>query len=44
MLRDECNTDFDNGMDFDTFYPNWRNTELWGQWKKYSRFCFGTGL
>ncbi|KAF8265470.1 hypothetical protein EI94DRAFT_1702459 [Lactarius quietus] len=42
MFRDEWNNDLNDGMDFGTFYPNWRNTEVWDQWKKYSRYCFGT--
>jgi hypothetical protein len=31
-------------MNFDDFYPSWRNTALWEQWRKYARFCFGTGV
>ncbi|KAF8261097.1 hypothetical protein EI94DRAFT_1705813 [Lactarius quietus] len=42
VAMDEWNNDLDGGVDFDTFYPNWRNTEVWDQWKKYSRYCFGT--
>ncbi|KAF8263343.1 hypothetical protein EI94DRAFT_1704054 [Lactarius quietus] len=37
VAMDEWNNDLDGGVDFDTFYPNWRNTEVWDQWKKYSR-------
>jgi hypothetical protein len=44
MFSDEWNNDLDDGMDFGTFYLNWRNTDVWDQWKKYSRYCFGTGL
>jgi hypothetical protein len=32
--RDEWNSCLDDGMNFDDFYPNWRNTELWEQWRK----------
>ncbi|KAF8264581.1 hypothetical protein EI94DRAFT_1805674 [Lactarius quietus] len=42
VAMDEWNNDLNDGMDFGTFYPNWRNTEVWDQWKKYSRYCFGT--
>jgi hypothetical protein len=31
-------------MDFNDFFPSWRNTSFWEQWKKYARMCFGTGL
>lgn len=42
-LSDEWNSCLDNGMDFDDFFPTFRKTELWAQWRKYSRYCFGTG-
>lgn len=44
MCRDEWNKGLDQGMDFDDFFPSWRNTVFWEQWKKYARMCFGTGL
>ena len=30
-------------MDFDDFYTNRRNSDLWAYWRSYSRYCFGTG-
>jgi hypothetical protein len=44
MCRDEWNSDLDGGVNFGDFYPAWRNTVLWEQWKKYARNCFAKGL
>ncbi|KAH9007560.1 hypothetical protein EDB84DRAFT_1447435 [Lactarius hengduanensis] len=42
VALDEWNSRLDDGENFTDFFPEWRNTELWKKWKKYSRRCFAT--
>jgi hypothetical protein len=44
IFRDEFNKAFDDGMNFEDFYPSWRDTVFWEKWKKYARASFGTGV
>ncbi|KAH9032407.1 hypothetical protein EDB83DRAFT_2319161 [Lactarius deliciosus] len=42
VALDEWNSRLDDGQNFTDFFPQWRNTDLWKQWKRYSRMCFAT--
>ncbi|KAH9009513.1 hypothetical protein EDB83DRAFT_2322736 [Lactarius deliciosus] len=42
VALDEWNSRLDDGQNFTDFFLQWRNTDLWKQWKRYSRMCFAT--